>query len=553
MQEVDRLVDPANKILTHRCTIGIRPGVMRVLDLHGYKLTFDDEFNARSISFDGAGTTWADTRAEWRIGGNAEVGFGRSSFVDPKSGYDPFKVGHGVLSITAVPDRTSAGVPGSWESGLITTQGGFSQRYGYFEMRADLAGTPGGWDAFWMLPDQQVVDPNGKGRWQELDIVEHYGVYDKGTYRWMHTTDEEPNKNPNADLQVFSENPEQTRGYHTYGMDWQQDEISFYFDGQFMGSKPTPSDMHGPMYILANLATQDAADKADVPMTMKIDYIRAYSNAADAVSVKLDNVSAPDNRDPGLYGATSRPDTVTSSVNCTLPSDVKNLVLTGARAVNGTGNILDNSMTGNSGKNVLDGRAGADTMKAGLGDDTYVVDNVRDKVIELPSQGTDTVKSSVGYLLPVNVENLTLVGSGALSGTGNAVANTLIGNGGANALAGLAGHDVLTGGGGADMFVFRALGDSTEARSGRDLIRDFSHGQHDRIDLHLIDADTKSGGDQAFRYVGEHAFTKHAGELRAVFSGAETLITSDVNGDAKSDFSILVHGHVTLQSGDFLL
>ena len=279
-----------------------------LIDLTAYKLTFDDEFNARSISQTGAGTTWADIRSEWRFDANSDIGFGHSSFVDPASGYDPFKVAGGALAITAVPDKTPSGYPGSWESGLITTQGGFSQTYGYFEMRADLSDAKGGWDAFWLLPDTPAANPNHLPGWQELDVVEHYGNYNQGTYRWIHTTDPGPNRNPNADLQVFSNNPAQLSGYHTYGMDWQADRISFYFDGQYMGSQPTPTDMHGPMYLLANLATQGAgdndADAAGVPIAMKIDYIRAYSRDPNATAVTLDTVSAPDGHDPGVYGAT---------------------------------------------------------------------------------------------------------------------------------------------------------------------------------------------------------------------------------------------------------
>ena len=118
---------------------------MSTIDLSQFQLTFDDEFNSRSISQTGAGTTWADIRPEWRFDANSDIGFGHSSFVDPASGYDPFNVHDGVLTITAVPDRTSSGYPGSWESGLITTQGNFSQTYGYYEIRADFSNSPGAW------------------------------------------------------------------------------------------------------------------------------------------------------------------------------------------------------------------------------------------------------------------------------------------------------------------------------------------------------------------------------------------------------------------------
>ena len=288
-----------------------------MVDLTGYRLTFDDEFNKRSISQIGTGTTWADIRSEWRFDANSDIGFGHSSFVDAASGYDPFSVRNGALTITAVPDQTKFGYPGSWESGLITTQGNFSQTYGYFEMRANLSSSIGAWDAFWLLPNQAASNPNHLPGWQELDVVEHYGSNEGGVYSALHTTDSTPSQN----LQYYSSHPGLTSGYHTYGVNWQADKISFYFDGKYMGYQLTPSDMHGPMYILANLATQGSggnnADAAGKPISMSIDYIRAYSNDPNAVAVVHDTVSAPDNADPGLYGATSA---VVASSSTVLPS-----------------------------------------------------------------------------------------------------------------------------------------------------------------------------------------------------------------------------------------
>jgi beta-glucanase (GH16 family) len=273
-----------------------------MIDLTGYKLTFDEEFNSRSISLTGAGTTWADTRSQWRGDAFSDVGFGTSSFVDPGSGYDPFSVSQGVLSITAVPDRTPYGYPGAWESGLITTQGHFSQTYGYFEIRADFSNLPGAWEAFWLLPDHPIPDPAAVGYWQELDVVENYGVNDAAVFSGIHTTDPVPNQNWQALLQVASlmQNP---AGYHTYGMSWGPSQISFYIDGQLIGTRATPSDMHGPMHLIADLATQSPASGAGVPITAYIDYIRVYSSDPSAVAVPHDTVSSPDGYDPGLYGA----------------------------------------------------------------------------------------------------------------------------------------------------------------------------------------------------------------------------------------------------------
>jgi Ca2+-binding RTX toxin-like protein len=104
------------------------------------------------------------------------------------------------------------------------------------------------------------------------------------------------------------------------------------------------------------------------------------------------------------------------------------------------------------------------------GNDTYVVDSVNDKVVEGANGGTDTVTTWVnGYVLPANVENLALTGSGWIPGTGNGLENTIKGNDSANLLNGKGGTDILTGGGGNDTFVV-AKGE------GNDTITDFHAG-----------------------------------------------------------------------------
>ena len=154
-------------------------------------------------------------------------------------------------------------------------------------------------------------------------------------------------------------------------------------------------------------------------------------------------------------------DTVNSSVAYSLGANVENLTLTGLSAINGTGNSLANTLIGNASANILDGGVGADTVIGGAGNDTYIVDNTGDVVSELSTIATevDTVNSSISYILGANLESLTLTGTGAINGTGNSLANTLIGNASANILNGGTGADTLIGGAGNDTYIVDNTGD----------------------------------------------------------------------------------------------
>lgn len=177
-------------------------------------------------------------------------------------------------------------------------------------------------------------------------------------------------------------------------------------------------------------------------------------------------------------------DTVITSLSYTLGDNVENLTLAGTGNLNGTGNALKNTLTGNAGNNFLNGKENDDTLIGGLGNDIYIVNDAGDGVVEGMNAGVDVIAASVSYVLSDNVEHMGLTGTENLNATGNAFNNILLGNSGVNTLDGAAGDDILIGAGsgdrlkggtGADKFVFTSPSDRV------DRILDFSTQEQDKI------------------------------------------------------------------------
>jgi Ca2+-binding RTX toxin-like protein len=195
------------------------------------------------------------------------------------------------------------------------------------------------------------------------------------------------------------------------------------------------------------------------------------NNLLDAGTAGTDSLSGGLGDDTYAVGRTSGititenasegTDLVQSSVTWTLGSNLENLTLTLSAAANGTGNALDNILTGNSGSNTLagglgndtldPGSAGTDALQGGAGNDTYVLNRTSGVTItENASEGIDAVNATVTATLAAQVELLFLGGTTAINGTGNSLANLLRGNAMNNLLAGGNGTDILEGGGGVD-------------------------------------------------------------------------------------------------------
>ena len=456
-------------------------------------MTFDDEFNTLNL-WNGTSGTW-DPGYPWSgasggtNGANNELEWYIKPSYAQTNSVNPFSVSNGVLTIEAAPASPAiqaiTGLP--YTSGIITSDHSFAQTYGYFEMRAQLPTGQGIWPAFWLLPTDQTWPP-------EIDIMELIGSEPTTLYNFVHY-----GNNIAADGATYEAG--MTTGFHTYGVDWEPDYITWYFDGTAVSKLPTPDGVDKPMYILADLAVGGdwpGSPNASTPFPadFKIDYIRAYAAAPTALQT--------------LFTLPVTPPTI--------------------HTINGTSR--NNTLTASSPNTYFDTWGGNDTM-TGLGNDVFEVYTSRCVIRETNNAGIDTVMSgSSSFVLPSNVENITLIGNGgnhakgAQSATGNALDNLMVSNSTvyANTLSGGAGRDeliagraadILTGGTGVDEFVFSTL----PSKAGH--VTDFSVGT-DMLDLRGI---FKTAG-----YTGSDPIADHHLVLTANSSGG-TNVYFDPSGN----------------------
>lgn len=446
------------------------------INLKGSTLTFSDDFNSLSLAHLGqAGTgMWSTEYGFQAYGSKASHWIGaytgeQQIYVDPTYagsgtqalGINPFSVVNGVLNITAAVTPTDAAAALydlSYTSGLLTTKTSFSQTYGYFEMKAELPSGNGAWPAFWLLPTN-----GAKGI--ELDILEAKG----GSPGTDNMSAHDPSYT-GGQIGSSAFVPDAATAFHTYGLLWTASNVTWYIDGSAVYQIATPADMNTPMYMLLDLAVggwAGAADPNNMPTSMQIDYVHAYSllgskssysvyantnGGYDVLNVGSGELQHIDvGRTLAFSDGIADPASLVAGVSMMAASTLVSLQAqpTGSLLVGTPGNDI---LTGGVGNDVLIGGAGSDVMTGGAGNDTYYVYNTIDTIVEKIGGGIDTVMTTVNtYTPPANVENITYIGTGSFVGTGNALDNVITGGAGNDHLYGSAGNDTLIGGAGDDV------------------------------------------------------------------------------------------------------
>jgi Ca2+-binding RTX toxin-like protein len=261
----------------------------------------------------------------------------------------------------------------------------------------------------------------------------------------------------------------------------------------------------------------------------------ALTSVAGSTLTSVEEVVADlgDLTDTLNYGATS----------ANVVVDLSTGLASGFLSIAGIENVV-----GGSGNDVLTGALGiTNVLTGGAGNDTFYVHDTDDGVSEIALGGIDEVRSYANAytITDANVENLSFVGIGNFSGTGNASDNVITGGTGNDVLNGLGGNDTLNGGAGNDILDGGAGNDALNGGLGNDSLigglgTDTVDGGdgNDTLDGGAgIDSILAGAGDDVVNYVfGEGADTVDGGagadRLNITGNGAANALTVVFNGTA---------------------
>lgn len=252
-----------------------------------YRLVFHDEF-------DGADGSRAD-ESKWKCSERMSATWNR--FIS-----DDIAVAHqqdGKLVLKAIPNPDKSTDNVDMLTGAIETRDLFTFKRGKVESRAKTNGYTGNFPAIWMMPQNQ------KDGWPdcgEIDIFEQIDAENK-SYHTVHSNWTYDLGNKNNPTSSFSKSLSMDR-YHTYGLEWDENSITWFVDGVKVGSYNKSTDNNvlsqgqwpfdKAFYLILNQSVGNGswARPADIYHTyrMDVDWIRVYQKE---VSIDSDDKYTP--------------------------------------------------------------------------------------------------------------------------------------------------------------------------------------------------------------------------------------------------------------------
>ena len=170
----------------------------------------------------------------------------------------------------------------SYTSARMTTAGLFDQAYGKFEARIRLPVGQGIWPAFWLLGSN--IETVGWPQSGEIDIMEYRGQEPSVVLGTIHGPGYSGGNGLGTRYQL--PNGRFDTGFHVFGIEWRDDEIRWYVDGEYFlritrAEVPSTWVFDHPFYIILNVAvggTFVGPPNANTtfPQQMTVDWVRVY-------------------------------------------------------------------------------------------------------------------------------------------------------------------------------------------------------------------------------------------------------------------------------------
>ena len=263
----------------------LQAGTPETLDETCWQVSFEDDFD--KLELWNPETRTGDWKTSYIWGSDIRINNELQYYIDPRvHGYNPFSLTDGILTISArptPPDILAKVNNMPYISGVLTTEEGFSQKYGRFETRAKVPKGKGLWAAFWLLPSFDQW-PEGVAILPEIDVLETLGHEHRTYHTTLHT-----NQTGELTSHPYDHtfDVEMSADFHLYSTVWTAETVTWYFNGKKVAEHSTPADFTRPKHFLLNLAVGgNWPGNPDVntrfPAKYEVDFVKAYTPAPSA-------------------------------------------------------------------------------------------------------------------------------------------------------------------------------------------------------------------------------------------------------------------------------